>query len=722
MDSAKERVDRILKPFKQHGVIFNHTNNTQAYGDCPFTGAKDKFYVNQKTGLWDSKTAGLSGGLTKFLEEINKQNKKDMDPKMLSKLAINRGLPLSAFEDFEFGNSGEGYTLAIRNEKGDLADLKSYRLGGVLFGTANRSTYLFNSSLLVTSPTVHPVYLCEGEWDTIAMNWLLRKLNVKAVAVGVPGANTFKHEWAPLFKGRDVIICYDNDEAGEQGEVLVKDKLHGIANSVSYLHWPLKLPSGYDLRDFIIKFAIKEKKPNGAYTVIKDMLRAIPRKEANAGGSVADKVDIKKRVNQFEGKIVTFETVERTFRKWLKLEDVDAVRACFATILSTQMMGDPVWMFLVAAPGGCKTEIINSFNKCSNVYLTSSLTPHSLVSGSNMGGGDPSMLPKLHMKCLCIKDFTVIFNKKDNERDEIFSIFRDAYDGNTSKDFGNGIKREYHVHFSMLCGMTPVIYGMASQAGLGERFVKFYMGGSIDHPMEFDIIEKAIGNVSQEFEMREELADVVEAYMKVLMARITKPGFKHPTIPQEIKHKLINAVQYASNMRGTVMRDNRNNDIVTGRPFREVGTRFGKTLAKWMINLATTAFRDVVNEDDFRMAKKMILDTIDQRTEEVVRKIYAVTPHVDDSISSKEIATKTLYNSTTILRILNDMNMLKILRRVGTAQKWEWQVAPGIRKLLEGSGIYTLKSEVERVRLDYESFETRSNARKKKVILKRKAK
>lgn len=723
-ETEEERLTRILKPFKQHGVIFRSSNPTQQIGDCPFTGGEKKFYVNRKNGLWDSKTAGFAGDLTKFLDEINRQNKKDMTPELTNKLAIDRGLPPSAFKEFEFGNSGEGYTFPVRDEKGDLVDLKIYRLGGKLMGTANRTTYLFNASLLVEAPVTHPVYLCEGEWDTIAMNWLLKRLEVKAIAVGVPGANTFKREWAPLFKDRDVIVCYDNDEAGEQGEMLVKEKLQGHANSTVFLHWPQSLPSGFDIRDWIVREAVKGKKLNGCYKSINDMLRSVPRKDVNAGKSLNTKVILKKREEKKKIKVTSFAEVEKTFKKWLKLENTDAVRACFATILSTQMAGDPVWMYLVASPGGCKTEILNAFSKCDNVYLTSSLTPHALVSGSNNGpkGEDPSMLPKLNMRTLIIKDFTVIYNKKENERDEILSIFRDAYDGKTSKDFGNGIKRDYQVHFSMLCGVTPIIYGMGNQSGLGERAVKFYMGGSVEHPMEFDVIEKAISNVSQEFEMREELADVCEAYMDFLIERTKKPGFKYPTMPATIRHKLIHAVQYASNMRGTISRDFRNNDIVMGRPFREVGTRLGKTLAKWMIFLAVVACRDEVNEDDFRMAKKMILDTIDQRTEEVVRKIYAATPHLDDSISSKEAVIKTLYNNTTILRILNDMALLGILKRVGSANKWEWQVSPTIRKMLEGSGLYTLKSELERERLDKEEFVARSEARKKKIILKRKEK
>ena len=59
-----------FRVFETHGVIFNSIRGDEHYGLCPFTGKEDKFYVNEKTMLWDSKTAGIGGNITKFLYEI----------------------------------------------------------------------------------------------------------------------------------------------------------------------------------------------------------------------------------------------------------------------------------------------------------------------------------------------------------------------------------------------------------------------------------------------------------------------------------------------------------------------------------------------------------------------------------------------------------------------------------------------------------------------------
>lgn len=710
----------MLKPFKQHGVVFRGANASQAYGDCPFTGKENKFYVNKKNQLWDSKVTGANGNLFDFLEKINEQNKGDITEKQLKRLAENRGLPVEAFKDCEMGYSGKGFTFPCRDEKGVIRDLRMFQLGKRVIGTAGCPVFLFGVEELVNAPMTHTIYLCEGEWDTIAMRWLIRKLKLDAVAVGVPGANTFKREWVDYFKNRDVIVCYDNDEAGEQGETTVKGRIEGFVNSILYLHWSLKLPSGFDLRDLIAEKAVKEKKPKATLRYIEKITRKHTRKMANEGIDAAPGTSERGMIKAAETKVVKreFKEVEDYFNKWLFLENTEAIQVAAAVALSTQMPGDPIWMFLTAPPGGCKTEIINAFSLCPQAYVTSSLTPRALVSGANdKDGTDPSMLPKMDNKTLCIKDFTVILGKKEADKEEIFSILRDAYDGSTSKDFGNGLKRSYKVHFSILAGVTPVIYNSSTiQSGLGERFLKYYMGDSIDHHYEMEIMMRAMENVSHEFEMRKELQTVVYEYMQYMTRIIQAPGFKYPEIPRSMYSKLANSVKFASTMRGTVTRDFRNNDIVTSKPFREHGTRLIKNLAKLLIHLALVRGKSVVTEEEYRIVRKIILDTVDQRAEEIVRKLYVACPTEDDSIPTREVGRITKYNSQTIVRIMNDYNLLGIVSKTGKNNKFEWTIAKRMREILIGSELYTTEREKERIRGDEYIFEVRSNAKKKVKI------
>ena len=55
------------------------------------------------------------------------------------------------------------------------------------------------------------IYLCEGVVDTLTM------LQQDIAAVGIPGVRSFKADWVPLFKNKNVVLCLDHDEAGRKG-------------------------------------------------------------------------------------------------------------------------------------------------------------------------------------------------------------------------------------------------------------------------------------------------------------------------------------------------------------------------------------------------------------------------------------------------------------------------------------------------------------------------
>lgn len=64
------------------------------------------------------------------------------------------------------------------------------------------------------------VVITEGEKDALVC-W---SHNIPAVT-STGGANSFQKDWVPLFKGKEVIICFDNDEAGASGMVKVLEHL-----------------------------------------------------------------------------------------------------------------------------------------------------------------------------------------------------------------------------------------------------------------------------------------------------------------------------------------------------------------------------------------------------------------------------------------------------------------------------------------------------------------
>lgn len=90
------------------------------------------------------------------------------------------------------------------------------------------------------------VYLFEGEKDCM----LAIQLGLNAVTV-TGGAGTFKLEWAHLFKGKEVYVCYDIDQAGVEGAAKVANSVAGVADSVRIIQLPITEPPNGDFTDYI---------------------------------------------------------------------------------------------------------------------------------------------------------------------------------------------------------------------------------------------------------------------------------------------------------------------------------------------------------------------------------------------------------------------------------------------------------------------------------------
>ena len=89
--------------------------------------------------------------------------------------------------------------------------------------------------------------LCEGEPDTQTA-W-----HAGYTAFGLPGAGSFKEEWAPrLFSFERLFLCFDNDDAGERGckKTIQELKRAGYPGTIHIL----KLPDDYnDLNELFVE-------------------------------------------------------------------------------------------------------------------------------------------------------------------------------------------------------------------------------------------------------------------------------------------------------------------------------------------------------------------------------------------------------------------------------------------------------------------------------------
>ena len=91
------------------------------------------------------------------------------------------------------------------------------------------------------TPDVVEVFVTEGESDAISLvDAGVDQDYRKSLVVAVPGASIIRPEWGPLFKGRHVVLCFDNDVAGSKASEKFAQVAAPFAAKISRLDWNWK--------------------------------------------------------------------------------------------------------------------------------------------------------------------------------------------------------------------------------------------------------------------------------------------------------------------------------------------------------------------------------------------------------------------------------------------------------------------------------------------------
>jgi hypothetical protein len=633
------------KTLNQFGFRKQGESGNNIYGMCPFCHAEKKFYANTKLTKWDCKKCGRDGGFYTFITMIAESCAGNKDK--LEILSSNRSLKHGTLTRHDIGYNILNDTFTIPNYFYDNVD-KVYNIGifnykKVMY-TSGCNTGLFGWEQF-TNKSFDTIWLCEGVWDWLAMDEILHDLKKKRdIAIGSPGANTFKADWGNFFKDKDVNIMYDNDDPGKTGAIKVHNILINYAKEIRHIHW-LGKKDGYDLRDLYME---KGCNPISTIRSIRVFLNEVPPTITKNG----KEVEVKDTKDKFEGKGIGYEKVYYAYKKWLHLPSVEMIDVLYGTIIANRLDGDPLWMFFVAPPGGTKTELLMTVSGCKAIETMSSLTPHTLVSGMTLEGGiDASLLPKLNNKVVIVKDFTTILNMNQTQRDEIFGILRDAYDGEFSKPFGNSQWKKYKSKFGLIAGVTYSIEKYLSEhTAMGERLLRYSMpiDDSIKGRKEY--IRRAMGNVTMEVKMREELR-------KISSEALDFDYGDPPEIPEDLGEKIIGMSQLVCMLRGIVDRDKYTKEVLHS-PFVEVGTRIAKQFCKLGYGIAMFKRKKVMTESEYDTLKAIAKSSVITKYERVFHALYK---NKNTPLSTDEISEAcNIPSRTTIEKVLQDFNMNKV--------------------------------------------------------------
>ncbi len=80
-------------------------------------------------------------------------------------------------------------------------------------------------------PDTRTVYVTEGESDTLALIAAGFEADGTAACVASPGTS-FPRDWAPLFRGKRVVLCFDTDQPGRTATATVAAILKGHAAEI----------------------------------------------------------------------------------------------------------------------------------------------------------------------------------------------------------------------------------------------------------------------------------------------------------------------------------------------------------------------------------------------------------------------------------------------------------------------------------------------------------
>ena len=669
-----ETVDGV-KLFKQFGFKPLEKSGKHVIGECVFCG-NNKFYINESTLQWDCKSCGANGNKASFPEKLYGHCKEYMSNKVLKKFAKQKSLTLKhllpnknilgyhpkfkylLFPVFDYSGSK---IISIRKYDGKkfLAS-KFSKLGMIGWENVSQSNI---------------IYIVEGEWDYMVMDYILKKNgSLNTSVVGLVGSASFKAEWASMFDNKHVICLLDNDEAGEKGNLKLYKMFRNIS-SIKFLIWEENKKEKYDIRDLFID---SEYKAITSFMYISDNLQDKPK-----GVEV---VEIKNEITYTGSHRVKRKDVIEAYTKWLHLKDTDVIDIMYGSIIANRMEGEPIWLFLVAPPGGTKSELIMALNNCIEIMAISSLTPHTLVSGmKGENGYDPSLLPKLNGKVLCIKDFTAILSLNKFQRDEIFGILRDAFDGEYSKPFGNGQWVEYKSKFGILTGVTPAIESFTNEnALLGERFLRYTIKTSNSFEGKKAILRKALNNSNRETTMKDDLLKISEEVLNYDYLK-TIP----PEVSEKMQDKIISLSLWVSALRGSVLRDKYSKEILL-KPYIELGTRVSKQLNKLAYGLSYFKNHSKVKRSSYNILKKVAISSVPSHINDIVKLLYTDFSKSGALIDTKFISDRTRMPQISVERNLEDLYLLGVLTKASNnMMRNSWKLKREFLAILAESEVYS---------------------------------
>ena len=579
-----------MLPFEFH-TGFEITEKRTGKGEklfestCPACGKEDHFHFFEDS-RFNCKVCGVSGNVYDLLHIIYNQAIQD-----LGNLPKQRSLPERALAGIKFNRLNKTFVLPTY-KLGKLNNLYKTGDGLRLMGTPGLSSTLYDWE----EHSEQEVWLVEGQWDRCAAKAIIGT-NHPITAVGLPGAGSMKESWTGAFREKDVVLVFDNDEAGVKGLEKTLEVFKESATkprSIRFVHWPENAPKGYDLRDFYTEHGRK------SYSALQDLIK--PVDEPQAIRITTPTIEEDYSCDSYDKALDAFEKAFHT------TSDMRAALACvMASIYSINIPGEQLWLKIIGPPGCGKTRIAKAVS--GSDYVVSKSTFTGLFSGwTDNSDDDPGLIPLIAGRTMVVKDADALLRQLNIEK--IMSELRDFYDKDSSVQFRNRRSYEYRDIKSTIIIMGTQVLRRADQSFLGERFLSVEMDvsaadqESISQKMMERSMEVAMG-VTKDPETQ--IMSSMKGWINHLRARKLDSS-----ISPEFQQDLIRLCSLTALMRTTVDRDFKRKLISPAVP--ELPTRLIGQMVTATLSLSTVFGLNVPDQSVFNVIVKILRDTINPRS------------------------------------------------------------------------------------------------------------
>jgi len=347
--------------------------------------------------------------------------------------------------------------------------------------------------------------------------------------------------------------------------------------------------------------------------------------------------------------------------------DRNLLKLILAAVAANRLNLSPVWLFIVGAPGSGKTEFLNMIKKIRYTFPISSMTPTTFASGMQGKGAEVSLLKQIPVKkggILVLKDFTSMLSMNHDARSSIMAQFREVYDGEYTKRFGNGKIVAWDGKLGMLAGVTDEIYAARDlYSAMGERFIMYHPKLNHGIDQRIDITIRATSNVSGLDASRKIIQETVKEYIDSdLTPIIDKYNTLGGVIPDEgIRTEFARLAEFVSRARSPVKRDWYSKDkTIMHANDPEMPTRIAEQLTALAIGFMVMNEHEtgefVLTRDEMKLLFNVALDCMSPDRRSTLRLLTKYA-----TVTAYAVAQETGFPYSTAKRWLDDLTVLKVL-------------------------------------------------------------